>query len=189
MTTPRFNTTDRHATPLGGKRLPRRFFSLKPVVLLLLIVGPWGCQSSDQVEPPQAQVAIVRLIEQTPQAAKLEIELNLANPNLVALPVIQCDYTLKLTEGQASNAAAAHTFTDQLHHTLPGGVKEGGSRIGRQTVTLPATVPAAAYDLKGAWYDVQGTISYEPPGEVPKLLHEFNGRLPTFHFKGSGRVQ
>ena len=94
------------------------------------------------------------------------------NPNDVALPIVRAKYEVELA------GAEAFAFTDLPKATLPAN--------GTQTINLPA---AFATDGGSGNYQVKGQLTYEPPGEVRKLLTEYGVPLPSASFKDNGTLQ
>ncbi len=142
-----------------------------------------GCRLVDKVAQPTARVVGVRLVDRTPDGIRLEIDVIVENPNLVALPLVRCDYAVTL------DGMDRYTFVDELHRTLPGGVEQGGSRVGRQVVSLPVAIPYSGTDqLRGIRYRVQGVLYYQPPGELLKLLDELHTDLPSVTLQGTGQI-
>jgi len=58
---------------------------------------------------------------------------------------------------------------------------------GVQTVTLPAAL--ATDTVEAGDYQVRGTLVYEPPGEIRKLLTEYGVPLPSASFKAQGALE
>jgi hypothetical protein len=152
-------------------------------LLSLVLFATTSCRSVEKIAVPSSQVLGVRLVEQTPYGARLDIIVGLANPNLVALPLVNCDYAITI-EGVGS-----YRFSDQPHKTLPAGLESGGGRLGLQELRLPVAIEHEKGDLAGTAFKVHGTVLYEPPSEVQKLLMESNFALPKVEFFGTGQVQ
>ena len=145
------------------------------LVSALLLCG--GCavyekMSTPPLDPPPATVKAVRVIEQTEEGAQLEIVIDLKNPNTTALPLVGASYTLSV-------GGASTSLSGRPNRTLPAS--------GAQTIYLRAAVPSAS--ARGASTHASGTISYEPPGEIRKLLTESSVPLPSTSFQYTGTVQ
>ena len=150
-------------------------------VWVVLAVG--GCRSVDQVVAPSAQVLGVTLVDQTPHGARMDIIVGLANPNFIALPLVDTDYAITI------DGVGSYWFTDHPHRTLPAGLESGGGRLGLQKLRLPVAIDYEGGSLIGAAYRVHGAVVYEPPGEIRKLLTESNVPLPEVEFFGVGQIQ
>lgn len=148
-----------------------------------VLLATVSCRSVKRITPPSARVLGVTLVEQTPYGARLDIVVGLANPNLIALPLANCDYAITI------DGVGSYWFSDRPHRTLPAGLKSGGSRVGLQKLRLPVAIDYEGDDLTGAAFKVHGAVVYTPPGEVQKLLMESNLALPSVEFFGTGRVQ
>ena len=135
-----------------------------------------GCKVFLALEKPIARVQSVTLDEQTEHGSRVLVTVELANPNDVALPLVDAQYTLLLAPG-----SRVVSFRDAPNRTLPS--------KGRQVITLPAALPVSGGgNLRGASYRVAGSINYEPPGEIRELLTEAGIPLPSSEFFGSGTL-
>lgn len=152
-------------------------------LVALLLLATTSCRSVKKVIAPSSQVLGVTLVEQTPHGARLDIIVGLANPNLVALPLVNCDYAITI------DGVGRYWFSDRPHKTLPAGLASGGERVGLQKLRLPVAIEHEGGDLTGTAFKVHGTVLYEPPSEMQKLLMESNFTLPKVEFFGTGLVQ
>ncbi len=142
-----------------------------------------GCAIDDNLIPPSASVEHVRVIDQSAQGSRLEVLVRMENPNVVALPLPSATFTLTL------QGIGTFSFTDTPHVTLPAKRTDGEFGPGVQFLKLPAAVATNGKDTHGAGYRVNGSIIYEPPGEIRKLLTESRVPLPTMNFSKSGTVE
>ena len=145
--------------------------------MILLATGMlWltGCQGLGSIQDPSAKVVSVRVTQHTDQGSRVEVQVDLSNPNTAPLPLKRCQYTLRIAD------AGVYSFDDYPQRTLPS--------HGAQSVVLPAGFPTDKA-LAGASYELEGSIQYEPPGEVRKLLTESKIPLPSVGFHASGRIQ
>jgi len=152
-------------------------------LLALVLLAATSCRSAKKIATPSAQVLGVTLVEQTPYGARLDIVVGLANPNLIALPLIKCDYTI------AIDGVGSYWFSDQPHRTLPAGLESGGEPLGLQKLRLPVAIEHEGGDLTGTAFKVHGMVLYEPPSEIQKLLMESNFALPKVEFFGTGQIR
>ncbi len=154
----------------------KKWMTLMAVAGVCLLWGS-GCQVYKKFRTPDlfpivvASVA-VQLTEKTAEAAKFEVVVTLENPNAVALPLISSEFTLRV------NGHSLMSFEDQLHITLPAN--------GTQVVHLQGVMVLASELNAQSNYVVNGTIAYEPPGEIRKIMTESKVRLPSFGFHGEG---
>ncbi len=150
-------------------------------LLVWTLVG--GCHSDGMIASPLAQVLGMNITEQTPEGTRLEVVVMIQNPSFVPLPLLQAWYDVTV-EG-----VGRFQLTDRLHRTVPAGVQERGSSVGRQAVHLPVSLVRQATPLNGRNYQVHGCVVYEPPGEFRKLLAYSRIQRPTIAFDGSGQIR
>lgn len=141
-------------------------------ILIGIAASLGGCAG---LETPTIEVVNVRVAEQTGEATRIEALVELTNPNDTPLPLTSASYTIS-----AGNAGSV-SLDDRPNRTLPA--------LGKQTVLLPASLRTNGASLKGAPCTVSGSITYEPPGEVRKILTESGIPLPWVDFSKSGRVE
>lgn len=139
-----------------------------------------GCVSeepvadSGDIDTPTAALVSASQTARSDEGSRLVAAVDVTNPNLVALPVIEVYYTMKV------DGVGVFSFTQTGDSTLYKG--------GTQRLLLPAAFKTTK-DLSGATYSVDGWLSYQPPGEVRKLLTDTGWPLPRVWFSGSGRVE
>lgn len=142
-----------------------------------------GCGSKSKtkikVVTPTASAATVSIVEQTGEGARLLVSLELTNPNAIALPLHKAVYTVTVA-GVAAGAGGAVTMEDVTSLTLPAN--------GTQKLKYPLAIVTDGQGIAGASYTVSGTVEYEPPGEVRKLLTESGVSLPKVRFSGAGEL-
>jgi len=157
-------------------------FTRTSLVLLLLVtmasvvVGCRGNKTkgeSGKVNSPTARVVGAKLISTTEHGSRIDVMVELENPNTIPLPLIETRYAFTTAWDVALHGK------DNPNRTLPAGRK--------QTVTIPIAVPRAVE--VGTAFTIDGSIYYEPPGEVRKLLTESNIPLPRVSFRGEGVIQ
>lgn len=144
------------------------------LTLILATCSLIGCKSNRlRTKPPTAQVTGVRLVEHTTTGSRLEVLLQLGNPNDFGLPLTRSDFSFRVAGGDS------FTFNDQPHRSIPA--------KGTQLVRLPVAL-ANPSSIVGAAFVVEGSVTYEPPGEIRKLLTESSVPLPSVGFRGEGVV-
>lgn len=148
------------------------------LIAALALAG--GCTSN--IAAPTAQVTSISLAEQSTQGARVEVTVRLTSDNDVPLPLVECTYTVTL-EGVGS-----FSFTEHPNRAIPARRSDINAGPAEQTITLVAAF-AADGDVKGRNCRVQGTIVYEPPGEVRKVLTETYVPLPSVPFSGNAVLQ
>ena len=187
------DTTPRRRTATDDLRLSTRpqrsrqpagaWAAIASLLVLISTVGLPGCRTREIIVQPSAFVSGVKLIEQTPEGARLEVIVELENPNLTPLPLAHSGYTITI------DGVGTYRFADRPRRTLPAGVEEGGSAVGRQTLRLPMAMSGPGNGPAGLTYHVEGSVLYEPPGAIRKLLTESNVPLPSVPFSGTGTIE
>lgn len=151
-----------------------------------------GCAWYNSVPTPAASVKSATLANQAGDASRVEVLLELANESPAPLPLVQCDYTISVA------GVGSFSFSDKPNRTLPGKPRDPGATTpgavgaagdGTQRLTLPAAFSAGGQSVKGAAYQVTGSVTYDPPGEMRKLLTESYIPLPSIPFSGSGTIE
>ncbi|MCC7204363.1 MAG: hypothetical protein IT441_04740 [Phycisphaeraceae bacterium] len=156
------------------------------VGLLAAVVVLAGCSSFkpwdvfDRPRDPKVHVADVRVTERTEQGVRVELVLEMTNPNDEALPLVDVKYAVD----------------------LPGAGVKGFSTKDRPNMTLPAKgsqrlVLAAAFETNpqtaaigaGNRYHVSGSITYRPPQTFVENLAEEALPLPSAGFSGKGILE
>lgn len=140
------------------------------LALGLMLLG--GCSNFRTFDTPRASVVGVKQIKQTDQGTRIEVTVALENPNDVPLPLVRSDYTVEL-------GGRSYTGRDVPARTLPAN--------GKQQVVLPAVVTAG--EGGGTGYVVRGSVTYEPPGEIRKLLTDSHIPLPSVSFEQAGQLE
>jgi hypothetical protein len=136
--------------------------------LASLMLG--GCA----INQPTAQVLHVRITEETEQGTRMELAVQLDNPNDFALPLPSASYTIRIAD------AGVFTFTDIPTTTLPA--------HGSQTLVFPAAF-AHTGSLSGSNYSASGHILYRPLGQFRALLSQYKIPLPSAGFTATGQLQ
>jgi len=145
------------------------------VVLAAMLAG--GCQMPRLpriIHAPSATVVGVTLTEQTATGSRVELAVELDNPNGSPLPLKETSYTLNIN-GQTMK------LTDDANRVVPA--------RGKQTVVFPAAFATDGVSLRGEPFTARGQIHYKPPGEWRNLLNESGVPLPSSSFSGEGTVQ
>ena len=144
--------------------------------LLLLAAG--GCQGVTDlrdIEPPSARVSRVELVETTDEGAVVRVLVDLENPNRLALPLVASRYTLTVGERYT------YSVTERPNRTLPS--------LSTQTLDLPAAFATGGADLAGAPYRVSGTIEYQAPGPLRRIMTDSGIPLPSVPYSATGTLQ
>jgi LEA14-like dessication related protein len=144
------------------------------IVCVTALLG--GCSAN--LRQVSTRVDSVRVDELTDQGVRVLVTLVAENPNNIPLPIVKAKY--KVTLAGISGGGGEFTFTDLPKATLPA--------HGTQTITLPAAFALNGGNAVGVSYKVAGQLTYEPPGEIRKLLTEYNVPLPSASFKDEGRL-
>jgi hypothetical protein len=156
------------------------------IVCVTALLG--GCSAN--LRQVSTRVDSVRVDELTDQGVRVLVTLVAENPNNIPLPIVKAKYKVTLAgisggvsggkPGGRSGGWGEFTFTDLPKATLPA--------HGTQTITLPAAFALNGGNAAGVSYKVAGQLTYEPPGEIRKLLTEYNVPLPSASFKDEGRL-
>ena len=163
-------------------KYPRRS-SVVWLMMAGLTFGSGGCQTaaklkSRTIAKPVVRVGEVRLVEQTSEGARVRATVELKNPNDVALPLSrhQFSITIWLKSGD-------HTFeyADQPRRTLPA--------QGKQDLKLIAAFDTDGQPVDAVFYSVNGTIEYQPPGQVRRLLTDLRVPRPSVEYTATGRLK
>jgi LEA14-like dessication related protein len=143
-------------------------------LLLVICLGCAGCHGIATVTPPVTTVRGVRLVRQTQEAARFEATLELRNPNNVPLPMRKSHYTLVV-----ENAGRAR-LDDLPNRTIPA--------RGVQTVVLPAAI-STRRGVAGGRYHLDGSVTYDPPGNLRRFLTDSGIPLPEVLFARAGTLE
>ncbi len=161
-----------------------RTFILKPFTLLLSILAGLpltGCTTS--IVSPTASVTSIALVEQSADAAKVMVTVELKSDNAVPLPLVECDYRVSL-EGFGT-----FSFKDLPNKSIPARRTDINAGPATQMVTLLAVFATQGREVKGADCQVSGTVMYEPPGEIRKIMTDSAVPRPTVGFSGEARLE
>ena len=147
-------------------------------MILFIVAGLFlslaGCSSNNYellpklTTTPSAKVQGVALREVSPSSASAVITVELSNPNDEPMPLKVARYRLVMGGGVFRGDTVTST-------TIPAN--------GTVTVDLGASMQTRDADLA---YSTSGTIEFQPPGELRKLLVDFRVPLPTIGFSGKG---
>jgi hypothetical protein len=154
----------------------KQFIALLALALLLCV---GGCSINGGIESPVAEVVSAKVVQQTGDGVRVEVTVLLTQSNKVPLPLPKA--SADITVGNNGS----REIKDDPHRTLPVGGDQG---TGKQLVVLPIAFPASAGVAPGASYNISGSITFEPPGEVRRVLTESGVPLPTAGFSKSGRL-
>jgi hypothetical protein len=144
-----------------------RSFTLLPTLIMVAAAALLtGCTI---IAEPDTRVLSARLDEETDEGARILVEVELSHKNKVALPLVNVRY-----EGDIKDIGE-YSGTDLPNRTLP--------IASTQTITLPL-VYKTDEPVSGRTISISGAVTYEPPGEIRKLMTESGIRLPTTGFSG-----
>ncbi len=146
-------------------------------VILCCLAMLGGCSAN--LRQVTTRVDSVRIDEQTDQGVRVLVTVVAENPNDIPLPIVKAKYRVSLAG--LSGGGNEFAFIDLPKATLPA--------HGTQTITLPAAFALNSENAANLSYQVAGQLTYEPPGEIRKLLTEYNVPLPSASFKDDGALQ
>jgi hypothetical protein len=152
-------------------------------ILCLVATCAGGCGLTKAVIAPKASVDTVSVVSETDEGARLKMVVILENANAVALPLKRVDYRL-VVEGVGS-----FTFRDDPNRILPGARQVKQGETAKQELHLFAGIETDGATIRGKPYKASGTVTYEPPGEIRKLLTDSYVPLPITSFFGSGTLR
>jgi hypothetical protein len=125
----------------------------------------------EPIDTPPTEVRAVRMIESSGEAGRYQIVVHLRNPNDLPLPIAHAGYQLRVGERVSDD-----NFIPPA--TVPA--------KGQMTIELPTALPDGAPDGS---YEVSGSMSFRPEGEIRRVLYQLGVPLPSVPFEGSGTVQ
>ncbi len=151
------------------------------IVIALVLVILAGCQSTgekrrflDLVDTPTATVEKVEVLDQSTEAVRVAITIRMANKNDVPLPLTIARYSVTLP------GVGKYQGDQRPQATIPA--------ESEQTFVLTAAIPTGGEVLSTDEWRANGSVEYEPPGEIRMLMTESGVPLPTSGFRGSGEL-
>lgn len=127
------------------------------------------------VQTPLAEVKSVAVTDVSEEGARVEVTVELHNPNDHALPLRISQYTLRI------DGMGEMSLRDQPPVTVPA--------RGSRRMVLPASLVTEGQPLQGHAYVFTGKVTYEPPGEIRKVMTDSGVPLPSAAFRGEGVLQ
>lgn len=145
----------------------------------LLALAQVGCKAYEAFKEPALKPVTVdggtvKLVKQSPEAAQFEVTLTVTNPNDTPLPLTQSSLSLNI------DGIGSATTSYLLHRTAPANLS--------QTITVPVVIVTTQQVSAGVSYATKGTVTYQPPGEIRKLLTDSNVPLPSAAFDLQGQM-
>jgi len=142
------------------------------VLVSITLLALTGCISA---LPPSAEVTGVRVTEQSPEGARVEIAVLLTNPNRFAIPLPEASYTFSV------GSVGSFSSVDLPARVLgPNGV---------QSLRLPAAIPTEGQDVSGQPWRISGSVTYQPENHLRAFLTESGIPLPLVLFSGDGVLE
>lgn len=141
------------------------------VICVLTLSAPIGCAF---YRGPEVEVVSASRRETTPEAAGLEVVLELQNPNDEPLKLLEIHYDVRLDGGATFSGRRA------ARSTLP--------PRARQVVVLPAVARGDGAAALGESAAIHGTLRYVTPGKIAEVLFDVGLRRPKTGFKGNVRL-
>lgn len=151
------------------------------ISLLIAMVTFGGCASS--IVSPTAEVKSISLVDQSAEGARVQVTVELKSDNAVPLPLVECGYSVTL------DGIGTFSFVDKPNKAIPAKRTDINGGPASQVITLIAVFATAGREVKGTACRVSGSIVYEPPGEVRKVMTESNVPLPSVGFSGEGTIE
>ncbi len=155
----------------------RQITRLMSLLLVFLCLSPLGGCSGYLM--PKVAVGDAVLTDQTDEAVRLEIPVDLQNPNTEPLELLRFSYSVSV------NGSQVYSGKRSAEATLAAG---GGKHM-----ILPAIVPLERMGWSGglpadASWTLRGNLMYVTPGEIAEILLDTGVRKPKVGFSGAGRV-
>jgi hypothetical protein len=143
-------------------------------LILILFVPLTGCSA---YRPPTLEIAGVTVAERSPEATRVDFEVELTNPNDEPLELRTFTYTLNV-DG----------------HTVFNGRRSAEATLARKStrrIVLPAVITTDAAVGPGPEYRYQlrGSLLYITPGELAEILLDTGLRKPRVRFSREGVVE
>lgn len=149
--------------------------------LLLGLLAWGGLAGCSMYRPPSVAVGEAMLVDETDEALRLDITLDLTNPNNEPLELIRFEYSVSIDGVSVYRAKRAAEATLSA---------SGGKRL-----TLPAVVRfdrvpwgESARPQEVGW-SIRGSLLYITPGALAEALLDTGVRKPRTRLAGSGRVR
>jgi hypothetical protein len=149
--------------------------------LLLGLLAWGGLAGCSMYRPPAIAVGEATLVEETGEALRLDIALDLTNPNNEPLELIRFEYSVSVDGVSVYRAKRAAEATLSA---------SGGKRL-----TLPAVVRFDRVPWDGSTrpdevrWSIRGSLLYVTPGALAEALLDTGVRKPRTGLTGSGRVR
>ncbi|MBL1215988.1 MAG: hypothetical protein D8M59_00665 [Planctomycetes bacterium] len=155
--------------------LGRRLRTLLRVIPALLpAVLFWGCSS---YQAPTVALHDIRLVDQSTEAGRVDVRLEVRNPNDEPMPLHKVTYRLALSGGPAYRSFRFAEAT----------VPQNASRLVTVPVILPVTGAAGAFQADAdRAFKFSGKLSYQAPGQLAEALFDTGVRVPKASFAVAG---
>lgn len=144
-------------------------------LLLGALAALCGC---DATRSPSLTVADARIVERRPEATLVHLTLELTNPNVEPLPLVEFQYRADLDGRRVFESRRAAQATLR--------------RLGTQTLLLPVVIPAEQIDAGASagagLLTVSGRLLYIAPGQLGEVLFDTGVRVPKVSFSESVRL-
>ncbi|MFM1823116.1 MAG: hypothetical protein RI967_1382 [Planctomycetota bacterium] len=138
-----------------------------PLVAATAVMAMAGCS----LVQPSVRAIGARVAGEADGVARLELELELANPGSTEIDLLEYDYRVELADG------ASYAGRWAALRALP-----ADATVRAQ---VPAVVPAASLAGSGGWR-IAGTVSYRDPASLSRLLFDLGLLENRAAFSGSG---
>lgn len=152
--------------------------SAHAAILTLLLGAAAALCGCDATRSPSLAVADARLVERRPEATLVHLTLELTNPNIEPLPLVEFQYRADLDGRRVFESRRAAQATLR--------------RLGTQTLVLPIVIPAERIDggppAGSGLLTVSGRLLYIAPGQLGEVLFDTGVRVPKVSFSESVRL-
>ena len=159
-------TRDELDTPAPNARRRSRA-GVRPLLVAASAMALAGCS----LVQPSVRAIGARVADASDGVARIELELELANPGSTEIDLLEYDYRVELADG------ASYAGRWAALRALP-----ADATVCAQ---VPAIVPTASLAGSGGWR-ISGTVSYLDPASLSRLLYDLGLVENRAAFSGSG---
>jgi len=141
------------------------------IACIVMVVSLFtGCIGIDR---PDVEVTSIRLDDTSAGGGRILFDLLVTNPNDEELPIPTVSYEVDVV------GAGSFEFTDRAYAAVP--------RNGTVRLTLASAVTGV--NLQGKAVEVDGTMIFEPEGELRRVFYDNQYPLPRSSFESRGALE
>lgn len=171
------------ALAVGGCATPDRpFEETLPGGFLTKVGSVFDFSGPNDLIAPSAKVVAIAVVDQSAEGVRIQATIELKSDNTYPLPLVKCDYSVTLA------GVGVFTFSERPNRAIPAKRTDINAGPAKQIVTLIAAFATQA-DVKGRSCTVGGSVTYEPPGEIRRIMTETAVPLPSVTFSGTATLE